>query len=110
MDQYDTAEEYYSTLFHELTHSTGAEGRCGRDIKKSVSFGSEEYSREELVAEIGSAMMLNYIGIEAQSTFKNSVAYLQCWLRALKNDPKMIVYAAGKAEKAVRYMLNEKTK
>ena len=100
--QNNTAE-YYSTVFHELTHSTGAKKRLDR-IKPS-RFGDNDYSKEELVAEIGSAGLLNLLNIETPSTFTNSVAYIQSWIKALKNDTKMIVQASGKAEKAVRYII-----
>ena len=70
-------------------------------------FGSETYSKEELVAELGSAMILNQLGIETPQTFKNSAAYIQGWLRVLKNDNKFIVSAASKAEKAVNYIMAE---
>lgn len=104
LSQYRIPEEYYSTTFHELTHSTIPESRCDR---KAENFGNEEYSREELVAEIGSAMLCNRLGIESARAFKNSVAYIKSWLGALKNDPKMIIWAAGRAEKAAKFILNE---
>ena len=103
MSQYDDIEEFYSTLFHELVHSTGVSKRCDRGLGK-VASKSEEYSREELVAEIGSAMMCNILGLDGEKAFKNSVAYIQSWLRALQNDNKMIVWAASRAEKAVKYI------
>lgn len=109
-EQFTDPNEYYSTAFHESIHSTMAESRCDRAEErknKSVAFGSEEYSKEELVAEIGSATLLNLIGIETKKTFKNSTAYIQSWLRALKNDNKFIISASSKAEKAVKYILNE---
>ena len=68
--------------------------------------GNEDYSREELVAEIGSAMLCNAVGIECDKAFKNSVAYIQSWLKALKNDKKMIIWASSRAEKAAKYILN----
>ena len=83
--------------------------RCNREKEregKIAAFGSEEYSKEELVAEIGSANLLNIIGIETRKTFRNNAAYIQNWLSVLKNDVKFIVSAAGKAEKAVNYILN----
>lgn len=108
LSQYAIPEEYYSTTFHELTHSTMHAKRCDRKAEnKAAAFGSENYSREELVAELGSAMICNRIGIEAEKTFKNLVAYIQSWLKALKNDPKMIVWASSRAEKAAKYILNE---
>ena len=106
MNQYTDVAEYYSTLFHELTHSTGHTSRCARKgITDLAAFGGHEYSKEELVAEIGAAMLVNEAAIPAERAFRNSVAYLQSWLRALKNDNKMIVWAASQAEKAVKYIL-----
>lgn len=110
IEQFTRAEEYYSTAFHEATHSTMKESRCNRqeDRKgKLVAFGSEEYSKEELVAEIGSANILNLLGIETDHSFQNSTAYIQSWIKALRNDVKMIVSASSKAEKATKYILNE---
>lgn len=108
-EQFKNAEEYYSTAFHESIHSTMKESRCNREEErkgKIAAFGSEEYSKEELVAEIGSANLMNIIGIETQKTFRNSAAYIQNWLSVLKSDVKFIVSAAVRAEKAVNYILN----
>lgn len=108
LTQYAIAEEYYSTAFHELTHSTITSSRCDRKSEMKVAaFRNEDYSREELVAEIGSAMICNRIGIDCAKAFKNSVAYIQGWLRALKNDNKMIVWASSRAEKAARYIIGD---
>lgn len=108
LSQYAIPAEYYSTTFHELTHSTIPASRCDRVSENaSAFFGNEDYSREELVAEIGSAMLCNRVGIEAKKAFRNSVAYIKGWLKALKNDNKMIVWAAGRAEKAAKFILNE---
>lgn len=97
---------YYSTTFHELTHSTGHKNRLNRLQTGAVAaFGSETYSKEELVAEIGSASLMNIVGIETPKTFKNSAAYIQSWLQVLRNDNKFIVSASSKAEKAVNYIL-----
>lgn len=106
--QFERQEEYYSTAFHELTHSTMHVNRCNRAEErknKKVAFGSEEYSKEELVAELGAASLVNYCGIESENSFKNSAAYIQSWLNALKNDKNMIVSASARAEKAVNYIL-----
>ena len=105
--QFKNPGEYYSTLFHELVHSTGHSKRLDR-ITAVSSFGKEEYSLEELVAEIGSASLLATLGVENERTFKNSAAYLQNWLKALRNDKKMIVKAAAQAEKAIKLILNIK--
>lgn len=103
--QFQNANEFYSTAFHELTHSTGHKTRLDRIHVGVAAFGSEEYSKEELVAELGAAGMLNLLGIEIPETFKNSTAYIQSWIKALRNDKKMIVMASSKAEKAIAYIL-----
>lgn len=104
-EQFKKEGEYYSTAFHEIAHSTLKECRCNRKQKETVHFGDEDYSKEELVAEITSANICSVTGIETASTFQNSVAYIQSWLRALQNDTKMIVFASSQAEKATRYIL-----
>lgn len=108
LNQYEIAEEYYSTTFHELTHSTMTEKRCNRKSEnKRAAFGGADYSREELVAEMGAAMLCSSAGIDCERAFKNSVAYIGNWLKALRNDVRMIAWAAPKAEAAARYILNE---
>jgi len=105
--QYSEVEEFYSTLFHEMIHSTGHRIRLDRlDTSANSAFGSEIYSKEELVAELGSAYILNMLGIESEKSFRNSTGYIQGWLRKLKDDPKFIVSASARAEKAVNYILN----
>ena len=104
MEQFSEQSEYYSTLFHELTHSTGHQKRLAR-IDSTANFGSESYSKEELIAELGSAALVNHCGLETRNSFKNSTAYIQNWLQVLKNDKRFIVSAAGKADKAVSYIL-----
>jgi antirestriction protein ArdC len=109
-EQFKTANEYYSTATHESVHSTMKASRCNREEDrqgKNVAFGSSEYSKEELVAELGAASLMNIVGIENPKTFKNSTAYIQSWIKVLRNDTKFIVSASGKAEKAVKYILNE---
>lgn len=107
-EQYSMLNEYYSTTFHELTHSTGHKNRLNRLQTGAVaSFGSENYSKEELVAEIGSATLMSIAGIETPKTFRNSTAYIQNWLQVLRSDNKFIVSASSKAEKAVNYILTQ---
>lgn len=103
--QFAETAEYYSTAFHELAHSTGHESRLNR-LTQTAAFGSDEYSKEELVAEISAATLTNHVGLETTGSFQNSAAYVQSWLKALKNDKRMIVSAAGRAEKAVALILN----
>lgn len=111
IDQFNSQAEYYSTAFHEMTHSTGHVDRLNRlDTGiAAAAFGSETYSKEELVAEIGAATLVNYTGLETDKSFRNSAAYIQSWLKALKNDKKMIVSAASKADKAVSFILGIET-
>ena len=102
--QFTSAAEYFSTAFHELVHSTGHKTRLDR-LEKTAFFGTEAYSKEELIAEIGAAALVNHSGLETAHTLKNSAAYIRNWLTVLKNDKRFIVSAAGKAEKAVHLIL-----
>lgn len=106
LNQYENPNEFYSTLFHEMVHSTGHKSRLDRfDGSDSSIFGSESYSKEELVAEIGSNMILSILGIEDEKQQENSVAYLYGWLSKIKEDPKLITSAAQKAQKAADFIL-----
>ena len=101
-------EEFYGTFFHESVHATGHVSRLNRKgITEKNRFGSEEYSKEELVAELGAAFLCAESGI-VNKTINNSAAYLQSWLQALKADPRLIVHASQGAEKAAKYILNRK--
>ena len=104
--QYKDANEFYSTLYHEMVNSTGHKNRLNR-LEKDANFGNEVYSKEELVAELGSASIMNMLGLETKKTFRNSAAYIQSWIKVFKNDPRFIVSAAGKAEKAIKFIMNE---
>lgn len=108
MDRFKSTDGYYSTFFHELVHSTGNKKLLNRfpDDAKQAAFGSDSYSREELVAEIGANMLLHSMEMDTDKSNRNSVAYVQSWLHALKNDKRLIVSAAGHAEKAVKLILN----
>jgi len=105
---FDTPEDYYSTLFHELTHSTGHHERLGRFPKTGGGvippFGSPDYSREELVAELGAAFLCAEAKISC-SVIENQAAYLNGWLAVLREDSKAIVIAAAQAQKAVDLIL-----
>lgn len=104
MAQFALTAEYYSTAFHELTHSTGHSKRLNR-LEKTAFFGTEAYSKEELIAEIGAAALVNHSGLETSHSLRNSAAYIQNWLQVLKDDKRFIISAAGKAEKAVNLIL-----
>lgn len=101
---YDTSE-YYSTLFHEAVHSTGHASRLNR--KLGGDRRSKDYAREELVAEIGACGMLQRVGLESPKSFSNSASYVDGWMKALSADKGAILYAAGRAEKAVRMICND---
>jgi antirestriction protein ArdC len=104
---FDSAEEFYSTLFHELTHSTGHPLRLNRStLTEFERFGDEQYSAEELVAEMGAAFLCGFSGIE-NKTINNSAAYLRTWLQVLKKDPRLVLIAAGQAQKATDLILNQ---
>jgi len=105
---FTSGEEYYSTLFHELTHATGHERRLNRQgVADQATFGSTCYGREELVAEMGAAFLCGQTGIE-QTTIENSAAYLAGWLKTIKADARLVVTAAAQAQKAADYVLNVK--
>ncbi|MCX6152776.1 MAG: zincin-like metallopeptidase domain-containing protein [Candidatus Kapabacteria bacterium] len=105
IDKFHTPADYYSSLFHEMAHSSGAIHRLNRSgITDKIIFGSSSYGREELVAEITSQFLCNVSGIN--TNFENSVSYISNWLQVLQNDPKMIVIAASQAQKATAYILN----
>lgn len=103
-DTFKTREEYYSTLFHELGHSTGHETRLNRKgITDMNLFGSHDYSKEELVAEMTASFLCGVSGIE-NKTIDNSASYLQGWLKVLKKDSKLIVGAAQQAQKSADHI------
>lgn len=105
-ETFHSVEGYYSTLFHEIIHSTGHETRLNRDIKNV--FGSHDYSKEELVAEIGAAFLRNECHIDSDDQQKNSIAYIQNWIKQFNSDPNMIIRAASQAQKAYDYILGIK--
>jgi antirestriction protein ArdC len=105
---FESPEAYYSTLFHELTHSAGHTSRLKRFEENSTDhqFGSESYSKEELIAEMGSAMLAGIAGI-SHATLSNSASYLQSWINRLKSDSRLIISAASHAQKAADYILGK---
>lgn len=101
-----TKESYYSTLFHELVHSTGHPKRLNRkSIAEMAEFGSEPYSMEELIAELGACYLISSAGLE-NTDLKSSTAYIAGWLKKLEGDKRFIVFASGFAQKAADYILN----
>lgn len=108
INKFNSSNDYYGVLFHELTHSTGIKARLNRFTEGPQPFGSEDYSKEELVAEMGSAMMLAELGLETNTTHTSNAAYIQNWLTHIKGDANMVVSAASKAEKAINYIMGIK--
>lgn len=99
-------EDYHLTLFHEMTHATGHSSRLDREgITQPAKFGSERYSKEELIAELGAAFLSNEAGILTNLQFENSSAYLGSWIQKFQNDPRMIVSAASQAQRSADFVL-----
>lgn len=98
---FDDLDEYYSTLFHELGHSTAHPSRLNRAC--DYVFGSHAYGREELVAEMTDAFLAAEAGIE--TTMENSAAYLAGWIRTINEDVRAVVVAAGAAQRAAEHIL-----
>ena len=105
--QFPMAEAMYGVYFHEAVHSTALAERCGRPLVGHSAFASADYSREELVAEIGSQYLLHAVGISTDEAIRNSASYIESWLAALRAaDSRMIVSASTAAEKAARFILD----
>lgn len=102
---FDKIEDYYSTVFHEMVHST--QRYVGRE-RIHGNLGNR--AREELVAEIGAAYLCGNAGIKDEDVIKNNSAYCASWLQALKNNIKMLVWASSRAEKAANYILSTEPK
>ena len=104
MSTFHGAGEYHATLFHELAHSTGHANRLNRlTLETPAPFGSEVYSKEELIAEFGAAFLCAQAGIDI--TLDNSAAYINGWSKALKADNRMVVTAASQGQKAADYIV-----
>ena len=108
MKTFESSEDYYSTLFHELIHSTGHQSRLARkEVCQNPKFGTEMYSLEELVAEIGSCYLKSYCGLSI-ADMSNNAAYIKSWLSVFENDTRILIKAASRAQQAVEYILNPK--
>jgi antirestriction protein ArdC len=100
------SESYYATLFHELGHSTGAEKRLNRKgVANYDYFGSSNYSEEELIAEFSAAFLCAACNID--NDIKQNAAYIQGWKKSIADNPKILVLAASKAQKAADYILGK---
>lgn len=104
IEKFESAEEYYGTMFHELGLSTGHKSRLNREclLKKK----EDNYGKEELVAEMTAAFLCGHCGIE-QPVIENQAAYLKGWAKKIKEDKYMVVHAAGAAQKAADLILGK---
>ena len=104
-NQFSRIEEFYSTLFHELAHSTGhADRLCRKTLTAAAAFGSAEYGKEELVAEFGASFLCGAARID-NTTVGNSASYIAGWKKVIKADSKLVLQAAGMGQKAADYIL-----
>lgn len=105
-EQFNSTAERYDATFHEAAHSTGAASRLNRpqaDLPNFDHFGGQQYAEEELVAQMTAAMLDAVFGIDV--LHENSAAYIANWLKALRNDHKLVIKAAGAAQKAADLIL-----
>jgi antirestriction protein ArdC len=104
LNTFENSDSFYATLMHELGHSTGHESRLNRkEVTGDIRFGSGDYSKEELVAELTSAFCCATVGLD-NSLIDNAASYISGWLKVLKSDPKAVVIAAAQAQKAADYI------
>lgn len=106
-ERFTSDATFFSTLFHEAVHSTGHATRIGRQeiTRSSMTFGDDLYGREELTAEMGSAMLCGLAGLQTE---RHSAGYIQHWRDAIAADTKMVVLAAQRAQRAADYILGVK--
>lgn len=103
--RFASTEDYYATLFHELAHSTGHSSRLARGLDTDPQpFGSADYGREELVAEMAAAFLCGHCGVHP-AVIDNQAAYVGGWLRTIKSDKRLVVTAAGAAQRATDWVL-----
>ena len=104
---FESPESYYSTLFHELSHSTGHKSRLNRKgFDGGTIFGSQTYGKEVLIAELSAALLCGQSGIQQAKLNTNSAAYIAGWLKTIKEDPSILVWAGSAAAKASNMILN----
>ena len=103
---FHSQEDYFHTLYHEMTHATGHGSRLDREgVTQWARFGSELYSKEELIAELGAAFLSNEAGILDSVRFENSAAYLASWIQKLESDPRLIISAASQAQRSSDFIM-----
>ncbi len=103
---FESVEEFYATLDHEIIHASGSPKRLNREsIAEAAPFGSPTYSREELVAELGAAYLCAEAGI-SNAVLPNQAAYVSGWLKKCRDDRRLLIHAAAQAQRAADYILN----
>lgn len=108
MGQFETGEDYYSTLYHELIHATGHASRlCRPEVMDHIRFGTNPYAKEELVAEMGAAFLCQQTGMSSPKLFTNQAAYIAGWVRQFESDKRFVIQAATKARQAVEFILGQ---
>jgi antirestriction protein ArdC len=106
--RFTTSDEYYSTRFHEMAHSTGHSTRLDRKLDTDMKpFGSPDYGKEELIAEMTAAFLCGHAKV-SPTVIYNQAAYVQGWIKTIKGDNKLVIAAASAAQKAGDWILNEK--
>lgn len=109
IQSFEDKSYYYSTAFHEFSHSTGSKNRLNREgVANFDQFGSEKYSLEELISEISATFLSNKCGLDSEKLFENSISYISHWKEKLSKEPKLIIQASSKAQKATDYILTGK--
>lgn len=106
--RFTATEEYFSTLFHELSHSTGHSRRLDRRLDKELRpFGSQDYGKEELIAEMSAAFLCGEAGI-SPAVIGNQASYLSGWLGKLRSDKTLVIHAAGAAARSAEWILGQR--
>ncbi len=107
MASFESGDEYYSTLFHELSHSTGHKKRLNRDLNNH--YGSNLYAEEEVIAEMSASYLSATTGIQVYNkTLDNTAAYIQHWIERLKGNEKLIVTLSSKAQLSSDWILGKR--
>ena len=107
MGQFEDAEHYFSTIYHEIVHSTGHKSRLNRFEKREGESREERYGFEELVAELGAAFLCGMCGLDNSSRLDDASAYLHGWMKALRDNEKLLLQAASAAQKAADFILGK---
>jgi antirestriction protein ArdC len=106
INQFKDSASYHAVLFHELAHATGHSTRLSRNtLTGQTNFGSADYGKEELTAELCSSFLCHKAGLNKD--IKDHASYIQGWIKSLKDEPNLIIWASGRAEAACKYILNE---